>query len=394
MERKSNAILVVSIVCLLLSLFIYKYLSADYFVVPEIELIGDKEISINVNDEFVDPGVKASVDGIDATKSVKIIGKVDNKKVGTYTIKYIVTNHKGKQKQTINRKVLVKDAVSPVITLEGGNEYYIEVGSEYIDPGYTAIDNLDGEITENVKITGSIDTKKIGTYELIYTVSDFSGNEVSVKRTIYTVDTTGPALYLKGANPLYMNLNDTYNEPGYSAIDNNDGDITRDVVVTNRIVNSVAGIYKVNYLVYDEAGNYNSVDRTVYVGTTEQISANTYVAVSIDEQYVWFYKNGVVLVSSPIVTGTKGVNETPRGNFQILSKSRNIYLTGPGYRSFVNFWMKITPNQIGLHDAGWRSSFGGSIYLSNGSHGCINMPYYVAQTIYENASIGTKVKVY
>ena len=109
---------------------------------------------------------------------------------------------------------------------------------------------------------------------------------------------------------------------------------------------------------------------------------------------MYFYKNGSVVLSSPIVTGTNGVNDTPRGNYKILGKARNIYLTGPDYRSYVSYWMPFIGNKIGLHDASWRGSFGGSIYLTNGSHGCVNMPYYAAQALYEQAPVGTTVKVY
>ena len=394
MEKKINIVIGVIIIILILGLIIYKYLSADYFVVPEIELIGEKNLEVNVNEKFNDPGVKATINGKDASELVKKYGEVNTKKIGKYKIKYVITNYKGKQKKSVTRNVTVKDDVSPQITLNGGNEYSVEVGSVYVDPGYVASDNLDGDITNKVKVTGKVNTKKIGTYELTYEVSDSSNNEFKITRMVYVVDTTAPAIYLKGSNPLYINVNDNYIEAGYRAIDNNDGDITSDVVVNNNIVSSTAGVYQVSYTVYDEAGNYNRVNRIVYVGSEAERSANTYVAVSISEQYLWFYKNGELLVSSPVVTGLKGVYDTPKGNYQILSKSRNIYLTGPDYRSFVNFWMRITPSQIGLHDASWRSYFGGSIYLSNGSHGCINLPYYVAQIIYENTTIGTKVTIY
>lgn len=394
MEKKINIVIASIIIILIMGLVIYKYISADYFVVPEIKLIGDKEIVVEANKEFKDPGVKASIDGKDATELVKKVGQVDTKKVGKYKIKYIITNYKGKQKVTVSRKVVVKDNIAPIITLDKGSEYWVEVKSDYVDPGFTVKDNLDGDLTKNVKIKGNVDTKKIGTYELTYEVQDSSKNKASAKRIVYVVDTTGPAIYLEGSNPMYINVNQNYAEPGYSALDNNDGDITSNVRITNSVINNVAGIYRVNYTVYDSAGNYNSIDRVVYVGSLEQINANTYVTVSINEQYIWFYKNGQLVVSSPVVTGRKGVYDTPKGTYQILSKARNIYLTGPDYKSYVNYWMRITPSQIGLHDAGWRSYFGGNIYINNGSHGCVNLPYYTAQTIYDNAPVGTKVTIY
>ncbi|MEG2311382.1 MAG: DUF5011 domain-containing protein, partial [Bacilli bacterium] len=203
-----------------------------------------------------------------------------------------------------------------------------------------------------------------------------------------------PQITLKGNNPLYLKINEPYIEPGYIATDNYEGDVTKAVLVTSNVNTNVAGVYNVNYAVQDDALNYNSLNRQVYVGTTAEISANTYIAVSIENQYIWFYKNGIVITSAPIVSGTRNRYDTPRGTYQILSKATSIYLTGPGYKSYVNYWLRFTSSQIGLHDAPWRSYFGGSAYIGNGSHGCVNLPYYTARIIYQNAPIGTRVVVY
>ena len=69
------------------------------------------------------------------------------------------------------------------------------------------------------------------------------------------------------------------------------------------------------------------------------------------------------------------------------------YLVGTGYRSYVNYWMPFNGG-IGLHDATWRSEFGGDIYMYDGSHGCVNLPLANAGVIYNNVSAGTKVIVY
>ena len=116
--------------------------------------------------------------------------------------------------------------------------------------------------------------------------------------------------------------------------------------------------------------------------------------VSIKKQKLWFYKKGKLVLKSKVVTGTKGHTNTPKGTYKIRGKSRSAYLVGRDYVSFVNYWMLIDSSaQIGLHDATWRSSFGGSIYKYNGSHGCINLPYNVAKKIYKKAPVGTKVIV-
>lgn len=122
---------------------------------------------------------------------------------------------------------------------------------------------------------------------------------------------------------------------------------------------------------------------------------DTYVEICISQQVMWCYKDGVCIVYTPVVTGNpnKG-NATPsNGVWSIDAKMQNYTLVGEGYRSPVDFWMPFNGN-VGIHDMQTRAYFGGTIYLTNGSHGCVNTPYENAKTIYENVSIGTPVIVY
>lgn len=100
----------------------------------------------------------------------------------------------------------------------------------------------------------------------------------------------------------------------------------------------------------------------------------SYVEVSLTDQYLWLYKDGKCILESYFVSGnpTRG-HATPRGIYGLTYKTRNATLSGEGYNSKVKYWMPFNRN-VGLHDAPWRSSFGGQIYRSNGSHGCINLP--------------------
>lgn len=119
------------------------------------------------------------------------------------------------------------------------------------------------------------------------------------------------------------------------------------------------------------------------------------VIVNLSAQYLYVYnKSGVCVVSTPIVSGcVYNDTETITGVFHIYAKSRNVTLSGPGYASPVKYWMPFSGG-YGLHDADWRSVFGGEEYLYNGSHGCVNIPPAVAGTVYENVSIGTTVVIY
>lgn len=118
------------------------------------------------------------------------------------------------------------------------------------------------------------------------------------------------------------------------------------------------------------------------------------VVVSISKQKLWYYKSGKLALTTNVVTGNRSNHATPTGKFQVRGKARNVYLVGRNYRSYVSYWMLIDyRTQIGIHDATWRSRFGGNIYKYNGSHGCINLPYAKAKYLYNNVPKGTLVEV-
>lgn len=121
---------------------------------------------------------------------------------------------------------------------------------------------------------------------------------------------------------------------------------------------------------------------------------STYVEINIAQQHMWMVKNGQEIVSTDVVTGdvTKG-HGTPTGAYYIFYKERNATLKGQGYASPVSYWAAFN-NNVGIHDASWRKTYGGTIYQGSGSHGCINTPYSNAKTIWENVELGTPVFVY
>lgn len=128
---------------------------------------------------------------------------------------------------------------------------------------------------------------------------------------------------------------------------------------------------------------------------------NTYAEVDISEQHMWYIVNGQVVFETAIVTGKKGVNDTPTGTYSVLEKIPGKYLTGrivngkPLYRTWVNYWMRLTWSGIGFHDAGWQNGiFGGDRYVTNGSHGCINMPPAKAKEFYGMISVGTPTVIH
>ena len=121
---------------------------------------------------------------------------------------------------------------------------------------------------------------------------------------------------------------------------------------------------------------------------------DTYVEINLTAQHLFFYKDGELVIESDFVSGnpSRG-NATPAGAYSLTDTERNATLKGQNYRTPVSYWMPFNGN-VGMHDSSWRSTFGGSIYKTNGSHGCINLPPAVAATIYENIEQGIPVLCY
>ncbi|MBP7071913.1 MAG: peptidoglycan binding domain-containing protein [Clostridia bacterium] len=121
---------------------------------------------------------------------------------------------------------------------------------------------------------------------------------------------------------------------------------------------------------------------------------DTYVEINITRQYLWYYKGGKLIAQGHIVSGNPNRgNATSLGVYMLNYKETDTTIRGPGYEADVTYWMPFNGN-IGIHDADWRYSFGGNIYKRNGTHGCVNVPLYLAKRIYENIEEGTPVICY
>lgn len=227
-------------------LFIYSILY------PNIELLDDKAV---VGKEYA-PNVKCYNLFGKVNSKITFKNKVDTSKVGeSYiecNVKYLFYN--------INKKIKVNvvDNINPIIKLNGDKEVYTCPNKDYNEEGYTASDNYDGDITSNVKI-------KKEDNNIIYYVKDSSGNNYSIKRKILFEDKENPIINLKGDGTTTVYLGNKYTEPGYTASDNCDGDITDNVVSTGSVDTSKVGTYKIIYTVIDNSNNKYSVERTVIV---------------------------------------------------------------------------------------------------------------------------------
>ena len=144
--------------------------------------------------------------------------------------------------------------------------------------------------------------------------------------------------------------------------------------------------------------NPNDVANPVAVAPAPAVDLpySTYIDVDIDNQTMTYYENGQVCLQCPVVTGNPNRgNGTPRGTYTIQTHIAGKNLVGPTWNVWVDRWMQFTPNpcHIGLHDATWRSSFGGEIYKTNGSHGCVNLPHETAVALFDRVNVGTTVVV-
>jgi len=228
---------------------------------PVITLEGDEVIELELGDEYVEPGYSAedNIDG-DLTGSVIVSGDTVNMQVrGTYIVRYNVTDEAGNAAEEKTRTVNVGiDRIPPVITLAGDTVIDLNIGDEYVEPGYSAEDSVDGDLTESVIVSGDVNTQLKGTYIIRYNVADDAGNAAEEKiRTVYVgIDRTPPVITLKGSNVIEIGLGGVFIEPGYTAYDDFDGNITERVVVSGDTVDvNTAGTYTKKYDVSDEAGN-------------------------------------------------------------------------------------------------------------------------------------------
>ena len=245
-----------------------------------------------------------------------------------------------------------KDVTAPELRLNGDSEITLAVGTEFEDPGYTATDDYDGDLTDKVVRSGNVDPRTKGTYTLTYTVQDSAGNVTSKTRTIIyeeyanieitlgsILDGVTPMISLKGANPYCMVKGTQYVEPGATATDNVDGNITDRIVVTNKVSGNLMGAFRVVYKVEDSSGNQAIAYRAVIVTTScpDEVKEPA-KAINNAPRITLIGKNSVTInrgteyidlgataydkedgdITSKIVTDTSNVNPNSAGIYKVI----------------------------------------------------------------------------
>ena len=143
------------------------------FIFVNIKLIGNEKIELDYGEKYSEPGFKAYMFNKEITNKIKVKNNI-KESVGNYEViygyKFLIYNIKR------TRKIVVSDLTGPNITSKGDKELSVTIDTKYEEPGYEAIDKLDGDLTENVKVTDNIDITKLGDYEVIYEIKDKAGN--------------------------------------------------------------------------------------------------------------------------------------------------------------------------------------------------------------------------
>jgi PKD repeat protein len=246
----------------------YRLLIIKDITIPVITLLGIDTVYIEQGNPYVDSGATAfdNVDGV-ITGNITVIGSVDIWHYGTYQLLYSVSDNSGNAAVTRRRIVIVTpDTTRPVITMLGQTPDTIAIFNSYTDPGATAFDITSGNLTPFIIATSNVDTGVVGFYHIDYSVSDSSGNTATVRRTVYVIDTVKATITLFGADTMYIEVHNTYTEPGAQAT--GAGGMSLNVTISGSVDTALLGVYTLDYSASDFNGFVYHKVRTVIVGDT------------------------------------------------------------------------------------------------------------------------------
>lgn len=236
-----------------------------YFVLmPPVQLMlsGEAAVEVDAFANYTDAGVIARKGKTDLASEVVVENPVDTTKPGSYTVTYTLTVRD--KTYTQSRAVTVVDREAPQLELLGEKEMKIPARKFYEEPGYTAQDRCDGDLTERVVVSEAMEGEIL---TLTYTVTDAAGNENSVQRVITVRDEVAPTIRLKGYSTIYVACGGKFKDPGCRAEDDVDGDLSGAVKCSGSVDTGKEGTYTLTYRVSDSSGNAAEVTRKVKVYT-------------------------------------------------------------------------------------------------------------------------------
>lgn len=235
-----------------------------------IEMAGAPEVILEYGKPYYEPGAQMLFQGARCCQNattpkgavMKINSDVQTDKTGKYTVTYSADYNWWHAEQT--RVVRIVDTQCPVITLVEDDLEGVQPGNVYEEAGYIAVDNYDGNITDRV-----VRIEEYG--RITYAVVDSSGNPASVIREVPGFDPVAPQISLTGGTSVQISTGRVYEDPGFTAWDNADGDITLQVEVEGEVVWYRPGSYPITYTVTDSNQNTTTVTRTVEVTAAKRI---------------------------------------------------------------------------------------------------------------------------
>lgn len=232
----------VTVLVVLVSLlgFTYSYEFNEDNVV-KFSLIGPATLYLEVYDEYEEYGITCKYGNEDISDDIIIDNSsVDTSKLGDYKVKYSININD--REEYVYRIVKVLDSTKPELTLKGDSNQTVLVDGTYVEFGYNSIDNFDGDITDKVLVNGSVDTSKIGEYDITYTSTDSSENSVSLVRKVKVIK---PIITIENFESNIV-TSSSYNVDRYSntVIKNN---FTNDGVYYEGYVKKNSDTYKIKF---------------------------------------------------------------------------------------------------------------------------------------------------
>lgn len=247
--------------CLGITSIIYLVIFGITFVLEKPQMNLEELQNIEVMSEQKIQKVPTKYHFQDVTDKVSIIGTIDNETVGEYEVEISLRTLLG----TYSEKAIVNvvDTKAPEITLKGKEDYDQSYTKEYKDPGFQAIDENEGDLTEQVQVTREQVTET--GFIVKYQVQDSFGNQAEKVRNVSIVDDVKPTITLNGYENMTIYLNSKYEEKGAKAQDEKDGDLTDKIEIEGKVDTSKEGTYTITYKVSDNSGNEATKKRTVTV---------------------------------------------------------------------------------------------------------------------------------
>lgn len=307
--------LIISLLILLTIIII----SIIYTTVPRLELNGVQNMTISYREIYEEPGVILKNANVKYLNKLKIEDNIEQQKIGTYHVDY--TLKLGARTLRRRRNIKIIDDISPIIKLDGDQIMEISINKEYIEPGYKAIDEYDGDITEKVEVNGKVDTTNYGEYIIKYKVKDNNNNQTEINRIVKVIDEEKPKIICESDYSAFAQNTETV--IGCKAMDNFDGDITGKIKVLGNYDTKTPGTYNIQYTVEDETGNKTSINHNIII--YEETKRTAYILINDEEMLkeLLTKKEIPATIINPIEQTPDYIDELKNQNYQTELKIKN-----------------------------------------------------------------------